>query len=345
LIAAHAMIGTIDIREIEEVKMNDQGIQLVRKIYKDMNIDEEWSIITKRGFTWWGHQYAQRIWAEPPIDYDGLLVTKVTVETDLFKYPTRSIETETLLANEMLRASLSGLVINQETGRIKLRCNAYVHEENHNWLGKILSIAAIMQVVEAESRADILAMLLELQPDKSNHPDSGVRNEVDGLLGFVAQAVIPEGNRPFHTIGNFEFRRTADILNSQNLLSTADETGLTAYAPFAGNTALLQVDTEQEHPDFGKGLLIRLSLPPGRIDSIKAGRLIMDMNSKVQNSPPSGHFLGSWCLGPVGKNVQTLVYVTFIPAIVCKPGILYNMCVSTLCHGKWAEGYFGLDMN
>ncbi len=44
--------------------MNDHGIQLVRKIFKDMNIDEEWSIETDRGFKWWGHQYAQRIWAK-----------------------------------------------------------------------------------------------------------------------------------------------------------------------------------------------------------------------------------------------------------------------------------------
>jgi len=41
--------------------MNDHGIQLVWKIFRDMNIDEEWSVETDRGFTWWGHQFAQRI--------------------------------------------------------------------------------------------------------------------------------------------------------------------------------------------------------------------------------------------------------------------------------------------
>jgi len=69
------------------------------------------------------------------------------------------------------------------------------------------------------------------------------------------------------------------------------------------------------------------------------GSFIMDLNSMEQNSFPPGHFLGSWCLGPVGDNLHTAVYITFIPAIVCTPGILYNMCISTLSHGKWAEEF------
>jgi hypothetical protein len=140
--------------------MNDHGIQLVRKIIKDMNIDDEWSIETERGFTWWGHQYAQRIWAEQPIKDNGFYVTKVNAETELLKYPTRSTETETLLAIEMMEASLSGLVFDQETDKITIRCSAYVHEENHSWLGKIFSLAAIMQVIEAENKGDILASVL-----------------------------------------------------------------------------------------------------------------------------------------------------------------------------------------
>jgi hypothetical protein len=325
--------------------MNDHGIQLVQKIFKDMNIDEEWSTETERGFTWWGHQYAQKIWAEQPIEDNGFHVTKINAETELLKYPTRSTETETLLATEMMKASLSGLVIDQEADRITFSCSAYVHEENQSWLGKIFSLAAIMQVIEAENKGDILATVLKLQTDKSNHPVSGVRNDMDEMLSVVDQAIIPAGREPFHSIGEFEFRRTADILNSQNLLTTADKTGLSAYLPFGDNSALLLVDTEHDHPELGKGLLIRLFLPPEKILSVTDidGPLVMDLNSMEKKSFPSGHFLGSWCLGPVGENVQTAVYVTFIPAIVCSPGILFNICLSTLCHGKFAKQFLGLN--
>ena len=325
--------------------MNDHGIQLVRKIFKDMNIDEEWSVETDRGFTWWGHHYGQRIWAEQPIKDNGFHITKVNAETELLKYPVRSTETETLLAIEMMKASLSGLVIDQKADRIKLHCSAYIHEENQNWLRRIFSLATIMQVIEAENKGDVLAMMVELQPDKSNHPDSGVRNDMDEMLNVVDQAIIPVGREPFRSIGEFEFRRAAEILNSQNLISTASETGLSAYLPFADDSALLQVDTEHGHPELGNGLLIRLFLPPEKILPVTDidGPFVMNLNSMQQNSFPSGHFLGSWCSGTVGENLQTAVYVTFIPAIVCTPGILLNLCVSTLSHGKLAEQFLGLN--
>ena len=322
--------------------MNDHGIQLVRKIFKDMNIDREWSIKTERGFTWWGHQFAQRIWAEQPIADNGFLVTKVNAETEILKYPARSTETETILAIEMMQASLSGMIIDQETDKITLRCSAFIHEDNNNWLGRIFSLASIIQATEVEDKGDDLAMFLELQSDKSIHPHSGTRTVVDDMLNVVDQVVIPEGEKPFHTIGEFEFRRTADILNSQNLISTASETGLSAYLPFGDDSAMLLVDTEHEHPELGKGLLIRLFLPPEKILPVD-GPFVMDLNSMEQNAFPSGHFLGSWCLGPVGENVQTAVYVTFIPAIACSPGILYNMSISTLCHGRLAEEFLGLN--
>lgn len=321
--------------------MNDHGIQLVRKIFKDMNIDEEWSVQTDRGFIWWGHQYAQKIWADKPIEDNGFHVTKVNAETEILKYPARSTETETLLAVEMMKSSLSGLVIDHEADRITLRCSAYINEDNINWLGRVFSLAAIIQATEVEDKGDDLAIFLELQPDKSIHPRSGLRNAMDDMLNVVDQVVIPEGEKPFQSIGEFEFRRTAEILNSQSLISTAIKTGLSAYLPFADNSALLQVDIENEHPELGKGLLIRLYLPPGKIDI--DGPFIMDLNSMEQNVFPSGHFLGSWCLGPVGENAHTAVYVTFIPAIVCTPGILYNMSISTLSHGKLAEEFLGLN--
>ncbi len=112
--------------------MNDLGIQLVRKIFKDMNIDEEWSIKTDRGFTWWGHQYAQRIWADKPVEDNGFNVTKVNAETEILRYPARSTETETLLAVEMMKSSLSGLVIDHEADRITLRCSAYIGVSTEN---------------------------------------------------------------------------------------------------------------------------------------------------------------------------------------------------------------------
>ena len=79
-----------------------------------------------------GHQYAQSIWAEQPIESNGFLVTKINAETELFKYPTRSTQKETLLTIEMMKTSLSGLIIHPEDYKIPLRSGACIHRLNTN---------------------------------------------------------------------------------------------------------------------------------------------------------------------------------------------------------------------
>ena len=66
----------------------------------------------------------------------------------------------------------------------------------------------------------------------------------------------------------------------------------------------------------------------------------MDMNANEQKQWLTGHFMGSWCLGPVGKGIDTLVFVCFIPAVACTPNVFANMVFSMQGHNTWAEGYF-----
>jgi hypothetical protein len=75
------------------------------------------------------------------------------------------------------------------------------------------------------------------------------------------------------------------MLNSYNLISTASETGLSAYLPFSDDSALLMIDTEHEYPELGKGLLIRLFLPPEKTLQVTDidGPFVMDLNSMEQN--------------------------------------------------------------
>ncbi len=88
--------------------------------------------------------------------------------------------------------------------------------------------------------------------------------------------------------------------------------------------------------------LYRLSLPPEDIWPVASvdGALTMDMNINEQRDWLTGHFIGSWCLGPAGKNTLTPAFVSFIPAVVCSPNVLVNMVFSMLMHNTWAEGYF-----
>jgi hypothetical protein len=70
------------------------------------------------------------------------------------------------------------------------------------------------------------------------------------------------------------------------------------------------------------------------------GNLVLDMNTDEATAWPTGHCLGSWCLGPVGSKRFTPTYVSFMPAFACTPEVIVNMVFSMLGHNTWAEGYF-----
>lgn len=325
----------------------DAGVQTIGKIYRDMNIDAEWSQISERGFTWWGHHYAQRIWADEPFDGGGILISRVNAETDYLRYPDRSAKTEDMLASEMQFADLSGPVIYRDTGRIKLRCSSFIHEQNQGWLRGLFSLAAVMQYVDVAFKVEEVASLLGLQPDKSDHPTSGRRPEMDGMLNIIHEFILPEGKKPFTAIPGSVFQPIADDLNNHGLFSTASQEGLTAYVPFLNDTALLEGKISEEHPSLGKGLLFVLKLPPEEIaaGSEIDGSLIMALNSMEQEtSKRTGHFLGSWCLGPGrGDHKAIPVYVTFVPAVVCSPNVFANLVFATIVRCQWAESVFSED--
>src|SRR5262249_53367177 len=64
---------------------SDPGVQVVELVYRNMQIDEEWSLRQERGFCWWGHEYAQRIWAEPGYDDDGIVIYRLNAEADVVR--------------------------------------------------------------------------------------------------------------------------------------------------------------------------------------------------------------------------------------------------------------------
>jgi hypothetical protein len=329
----------------KDQKMNsikdDVGIQTVQEIYNSLQVDEEWSIREERGFTWWANQFKQTIWADQPVEDSSLAISRVNVETEFLKYPNRSEKIDTQLAMMMKLSSLSGLIHDPQSGRLKWRCNAFVHEENKFWLMDMLCFAAIFQLKDAETMA-LFSRQLELEHDHSSHPDSGPREKFDDNLKLLDLTIIPEGQKPITSIGQSEFENISQMLNNQKIFTSTGENSLAAYVPFGRDVSLLQIDMNQPHPQLGNGILYRLSLPPEDICPVASidGALTMDMNINEQEDWLTGHFLGSWCLGQAGKNTLIPTFISFIPAVVCSPNVLLNMTFSILMHNTFAEGYF-----
>jgi hypothetical protein len=320
---------------------DDVGIQTIQEIYNSMQVDQEWSICSDRGFTWWANQFKQTIWADQPVEDDSLAISRVHVETEFLKYPKRSEKIYTQLAMMMRLTTLSGLIHDPQSGRLKWRCNAFVHEENKFWLMDLLCFAAIFQLKDAQTMA-LISKQLELEHDHSCHPESGPREQFDDNLKILDMTIIPEGQEPITSIGQSEFEDLAQMLNNQKIFTSTGEKGLAAYVPFGRDVSLLQIDMKQPHPQLGNGILYRLSLSPEDIWPVASidGALTMDMNINEQKDWLTGHFLGSWCLGKAGKSTLIPTFISFIPSVMCSPNVLLNMTISTLMHNTFAEGYF-----
>ena len=159
---------------------DDPGLRAVLDIYEDLQIDAEWTVWDRRGFTWWPHRHAQRVWSEDGVDSLGEVVYRVHVETEWGSGEAiAGRERQAAVAVLMGSMSLAGAVVSGD--ELRWRSHAVVHEENRAWLTKLLEIAALVQATNVERGTDILETL-ELRSVTSEHPTSGVRSVPDEML-------------------------------------------------------------------------------------------------------------------------------------------------------------------
>lgn len=323
-------------------RFGDPGFEMVRAQYTRLKIDPEWLVVTGNGFTWWGHNYAQRIWADDPFESEGVLVTRVYAQTDFLKYPIRSEEVEARLAIGMAHASLSGLVVYEDSGKIRLQCSALVNNGSVGWLMHLFSWAVSIQCSDAESKAEDSAKTLGLEPDRSEHPDSGPRTEKDFMLNCVEQFVIPFSLRTFRQVTMDDMEMVAEVLDRSGIITNKAGGGMiigvvpVSHDIAGGIEAILNVSL-QMNPMLRKGLkfLLRISPEVFQDRGIEVnGRLIMDLNTLEAKENTLCHSMGSWCLEVLHGN-RTATYVSFVPAIACNPDVLEDMALSTAAHAKW----------
>jgi hypothetical protein len=247
---------------------DDVGPEVIEFLFESMRIDNDWSVRETRGFTWWGHTLAQRVWADLPRESQGTIVVRVHAETALFRevaYGDVLVERLELLNRE---ASLSGFVLYPDARRVALHCAVTLHQGNRSWGQQLLLGAAGAQAADAHVKVKE-AGLCDAIPDTSGHPTNGTRVEPDELLSVLEAVFVPEGAGPSpFAAGDFE--RTQVLLSRAGLLAFADRDGLTAEFPFTGarpavvlaaagertgvETALLRVSSTQRHPNSGAAL-------------------------------------------------------------------------------------------
>jgi hypothetical protein len=327
----------------------DPGLQVLDYVFQNMQIDERWSVREPRGFTWWGHRFAQRVWAEPARLSAGFNVCRVHAETALLRKIPNSDEVAQRVALINRIASLSGFIWEPERGHLSLRCGVYVHAENVGWLGSLFAAAVAIQAADAHIKADGFAKLIGGEPDVSVHPRSGRRRDMDEMLNVIEALFAPKGQSrsPWDEA---EFAATLKMTPHPWVLATGGGAAMTAEFRFSDDvpavlggsgTALFTANGTERHPQLGSGALVRLSLPapedPSVRDPQRAARLASRLNLAEPHEWAMCHFLGGWCTDPnpgIG-----LSFVTFLPAAVYRPRLLDALVLSMAVRAKWAKAH------
>jgi hypothetical protein len=331
---------------------HDPGLQAVEFVYRTMGIDDEWSIREPRGFTWWGHELAQRVWTEPARMSAGLEVYRLHAETALLRDVGDDKNPSERLAVFNQVASLNAYVWDPAARRVFLHCNVNVHADNVAWLQKILGAAVGIQAADAHIKVG-LAEVFGGKPDVSAHPRNGPRQDADDMLRII-EVFAADGQKasPFPAS---EFASVAEELRAYGMLAfggDAGEPALTGEFPFyddrpalmtgRAGTAPLIASAQERHPQLGSGVLLRLTLPDppegGSRELSRLSEIAHELNRAEAREWAPNHFLGAWCTHST-QPVPGISFVTFLPAGVHAPGLLHSFILNSGLRARWAKQY------
>jgi hypothetical protein len=318
---------------------HDLGPAVLDYLYALLGIEERWTVREDRGFTWWPHRHAQRVWAERPRVSFGERVTLLRAETRFVRNVPSTAKTEQFLAMGNAFANLSALVHDRDRACITAHCAAYFHPQNL-WMGTIFGSAALLQASAAESNAAKLAELLDAEPDVSPHPDAGERPEEDEILN--ADELFIERGQERSPFNGSDLKGLRKLLENVWEDVSIDSGTLSGRVSTENGMPSPQVDVSisQDHPGLGSGALLLLHLPKLHEPS-RAAAIANDLNRREAESGIEASFLGAWCAREDGVS-----FAVFLPALLAdsyaansRRAFLSNFALALTHRARWVDGY------
>ena len=331
----------------------DLGLWLIAELYQRLFIDDEWVVRRPRGFTWWSYRLAQHVDAEPVVFRGGRPTCMVRIWTEVVNNVGPEHDPALLVTVPNMQATLSAVVWDPERRTLVDHCSYLVDEDNAVAARWVLPVAAVLQNTSAHSRAHALAQEVSGIPAESQHPTSGPRPAADELLTAPQSVIVPDPRQ----------RSTFPATLDDDLATAIAEYGisgcivgdeLTCELPFNGarplallkvgstvETSLLEVFADMDHPQFGAGALMTLSLPvtldPDRVASA-ANHL--NLAEAGDSTTFAGTLLGAWCPDP--RAVNRLAFNTFLPTVLGKPGFMDRLIAFAMLRSRCAAVELGV---
>jgi hypothetical protein len=237
-------------------------------------VDDEWSAPIDGGFRWWVYRLEQRVTvAERPFGDpdDGMAEALLRAETTVLRNVPDQEAALRLLAEVNQRTGTFAFCYrpaDREVVAVSTATMVSWYEPTFHWFAH----AAMVQIVQAERWADVLAAELEAETAVSAHPGRGPRPEPDEMLDWLGYT----WSRPEWVIGSDELAPLVEPLAA--ILETAVGVTRGPHAdqmrvwPTGYNFPLPNPWDDQlpfravvagatRHPDLGPGTRIHIAAP------------------------------------------------------------------------------------
>jgi hypothetical protein len=300
--------------------------EVLRFLTERMQIEAEWAVQERTSFAWWAHTLAQRVWVAEPREFQGVELRTLHIETDLLAGVPMNSLTWARLAGVNRYASLSAYVADSGAGTIRLHASVCLTSENWLLARSIALHAMALQMADAHAEAAELADAFGGHVDVSPHPQRGVRERADEMVGIL-EIYQQRGERE----SPFDEDEIAGLVHLEPrpwLMAANQPRQLHADLEFAtGAQARLECDAAARHASLGSGLQLRLLLP---IEPDEAIAQKLNGNERLE---PDAHQLGAWCVDPE----RGLMFGGFVPAAAYTPGLSRALVYHLSAKNDWAR--------
>ena len=274
---------------------------------EQLHIDPEWMIETPKGLTWWPGRHAQHIEVVGrETGPDGDVADYVRIRTDFLRNCQLNPRLNAGINLIMKNCTMAGPVFDKQTGDLGLCSIVRVHEGIRGWMAPLLSVAAMLQVLEAQNLAPMVAEL------------AGV---IAGILEETGDA------ESAWKASEFESALNQYMQGPPALMASGGGAGLTVEFPYGEFSSLCQFKGDEAHPIIGKGLLIKQTFPFHNLEENKTTNAALEMNRGELSKRPAGYGFGSY-----RHDGSCLHFTCFIPNAAYRAGFLPNLYFA--CAGR-----------
>lgn len=316
----------------------DLGLEVIAHAHDTLRIADQWRKDSDRGFTWWVSDFALRIWAEEGFYHNATATYRLHIETDLLRGRGKAEQFEVALEKEMDKTSMSAVIFDRAEDTYRLHSSVFLSNENDHWVRKLFSATAVLQLAEANTIVHELARALHATPAVSEHPISGMRRDVDPMLGALDSFFKPQGAQPSRWLGAEEWRDMERYMDRQATGFECDHHSLLkATFPWSINSSensTLECTCHEPHPVLGNGLHLTLTLPL-KLAAEPCAHLALELNQYERHEWKRSHMLGSWCV-----HGDFLAFRCFLPNTVYQHDLLPQLALAMALRAQWVDEYF-----